>query len=200
MIQTIGEHTVDTSLLTGEWCIDVGCRGFGFSKGVRDLGELVLAYDVDDLEDPKEKDIFFIRSAVSNYDGSAVINFTRDKQATNIIGGKINGEESAVVNCIDLNAIYKRILSAKKIDVLKLDCEGSEYHILSDPNFNPVPLQITVEFHEHCQKQLHDQLFEKCKENLLKYYTPIKFDRYAAHGAGMNYWDCLFVRKDIKLK
>jgi hypothetical protein len=186
MIQCIAEHTVDTSLLNGGVCIDVGCLGFDFSNAMHDFGCEVYAFDIQDLKAPDW--IRFSQSAISVVSGTAWYDINNDKQATNIING---GEIS--VKQISLNSIYEMI--EEPINILKLDCEGAEYLILSDIHFKPIPQQISVEFHEHCQKDLHDLLFDKCIENLLKYYNPIKMDRYAAHGAGFNYWDCLFVKK-----
>lgn len=187
MIVSAAEHTINDSLLTdGGVCIDVGCLGFEFSKMMKILGQEVYAYDIQDLEVPAN--INFIRGAVCTYDGKASFDLSNDKQANNVINGG-----SIEVDAFDINTIYATI--GKPIDILKLDCEGSEYFILSSDKFQPIPQQISVEFHEHCQKDLHDLLFDKCIENLLKYYNPIKMDRYAAHGAGFNYWDCLFVKK-----
>ena len=187
MIQFIAEHTVDTSLLKGGVCIDVGCLGFDFSNAMHDLGCEVWAFDIQNMN-PKHEHIRFERAAISTSSGIASYNEVSDKQAANIIS-----DGSIEVPRYSLNSAYEQI--GKPIDILKLDCEGSEYFILSDFNFKPIPQQISVEFHEHCQKDLHNLLFDKCIENLLKYYNPIKMDRYAAHGAGFNYWDCLFVKK-----
>jgi len=196
MITCIGEHTIETDLLKGGIAIDIGCRGFEFSKKALEHGAgQVLAYDIDFLEDPGVENLYFHRKAVTIFSKAEVsYRITKDKQAMHL--DEENGEGR--VEAIDINLIYEAIQQKGQcVDVLKLDCEGAEYLILSDSSFQPIPKQITVEFHEHCQKFLHNQMFERAKENLLKYYEPIKFDRYPAHGAGMNYWDCLFIRKDL---
>lgn len=45
-IQTYAEHSICPDLLTGGVVIDAGCLGFAFSEAMRDLGEKVLAYDI----------------------------------------------------------------------------------------------------------------------------------------------------------
>lgn len=189
-IKQIAEHSVDVDLLTGGICIDVGCRGFQFSEAMRDLGCEVVAIDIENLDAPRG--IFFLKYALSDRDG-ALLHYkdTNDQQAKHI-------SDTGIPICShDLNWFYEHTAKRKIVDVLKLDIEGSEYLVLSDPKFLPIPRQISVEFHEHCHKDLHDKYFNTCMENLLKYYEPVQHERYAAHGAGMNWWNSLFVRRDL---
>jgi FkbM family methyltransferase len=186
MIEIHGEHSVEESLINKGVCIDVGCRWFEFSKAMVDKGCKVLAYDVEEMQPPNG--VEFKPCAVLNYNGVVSISFTDDKQATHI---SLVGN---TVFCIDINSIYEEY---DNIDVLKLDCEGSEYLILSDENFKPIPKQITVEFHAHAHKGLHEQYYQACMDNLLKYYVSVKHEWTSQHGAGFNYWDSLFIRKDL---
>jgi FkbM family methyltransferase len=188
-IKIFNEHSVDVDLLTGGVCIDVGCRGFQFSEAMRDLGCEVVAFDMEDMQAPEG--IEFIRGAVSNGDVNRMGKYidTKDKQAK-----YLSDQGTILVDVFGINQLYDNF---QKIDLLKLDVEGSEYLILSEPNFRPVPRQISVEFHMHCHRALHDQYYDKCMENLLKYYEPVQHELTQAHGAGWNYWDSLFVRRDL---
>lgn len=192
-IQTIAEHSVDLDLLTGGICIDVGCRGFQFSEAMRDLGLFVFACDLEDLTPPPSDGIMFYKAAITTKSGVVHYVDTKDQQA------KYVSENGIPVRAIALNDLYDmvRTTDVPVVDVLKLDCEGSEYHILSDPNFQPIPKQISVEFHMHCHRALHDQYYDKCMENLFKWYDPVQHELTQAHGAGENYWDSLFIRKDL---
>lgn len=185
MIEVIGEHSVDTSLLGDGWVFDVGCLGFDFSVGLKDLGCKVMAFDIQKLEPPKG--IIYVNKAVSNYTGKAYVNLTNDKQATHL------SKEGLEVDCISINGLYDQDV----VDVLKLDCEGSEYLILSDESFNPTPRQITIEFHAHAFPELHAKYYDKCMENLLKYYVAVQHNWEDRHCAGFNYWDSLFIKKDL---
>lgn len=192
-IQAIAEHSVDLDLLSGGICIDAGCRGFLFSEAMRDLGLKVWAMDIEFFVPPEG--IRFIESGLFNYDGYNFYANTKDTQAKHLFAS-----EGIKCQVKTLEAIYgmaKRNLPDAEIDILKLDIEGSEYLVLSDPNFRPIPKQISVEFHMHAHRQLHDQYYDKCMENLLKWYEPVQHELTQAHGAGWNYWDSLFIRKDL---
>ena len=188
MIKVIAEHSVDTSLLNGGVCIDVGCLGFKFSEAMRDFGLNVYAFDIQDLHSECPEKITFTRAAVTTKTGVVKYVETLDKQAMHVSD---NG--TIEVWAIALNRIY----DINYVDVLKSDCEGYEYFLFSDENFMPIPKQISVEFHMHCAKELHDKYYDKCMENLLKYYVPVKHELTEAHGAGFNFWDSLFIRKDL---
>lgn len=192
MVKTIAEHSIDTSLLSGGICIDAGCLGFEFSKAMRDLGCKVYGFDLEDMEAPNG--VTFVKAALSNLTAEASYVKTTDRQGYHLIGFYGAGERT-LIERLNLNILYS--ILGDNIDVLKLDIEGEEYKILSDPNFQPIPKQISVEFHMHSEKNFHDIYFDRCMENLLKYYKPVKHDLTEAHGAGNNYWDSLFIRKDL---
>lgn len=190
-IKVIAEHSVDLDLLSGGICIDVGCRGFQFSEAMKSQGCEVWAFDMEDFEAPDG--VNYKRMAVSNWTGSGFFKDTLDAQAKHLITGA--GIPVDVTNINDLYIEFNR--KGKVVDVLKLDAEGSEYEILSDPRFQPIPKQISVEFHEHAHKDMHDKYFAACMANLEKHYVAVKHDRYKAHGCGLNWWDSLFIRKDL---
>lgn len=191
-IQVIAEHSVDLDLLSGGICIDAGCRGFQFSEAVRDLGLKVVAFDIEDMEAPDQ--IQFIRYAIGTEVKLGYYIDTKDKQA------KYLSDVGVPIAVTTLAVIYESLATVDPnacIDILKLDIEGSEYLILSDPAFQPIPKQISIEFHLHCHRALHEQYYDKCMENLLKHYEPVKHELTQAHGAGWNWWDSLFVRRDL---
>lgn len=190
MIEVIGEHSVRTDLLTGGIAIDIGCLGWEFSKGMRDLGCEVHAFDLIHLED-KPAGVYFSVAAITDKDEKVKVLNTKDRQAWHI-----NGKGGIIVDSISLNKLYK-FFEGQLVDVLKLDCEGSEYDILSDPAFRPIARQISVEFHYHCHKSKHERLYAKCMENLEKYYVPVRHEWDERHGSGLNLWDSCFVRKDL---
>lgn len=190
-IKVIAEHSVNLDLLSGGICIDVGCRGFLFSEAMKNMGCEVWAFDMEDFEAPDG--IIYKKMAVSNWTGGGFFKDTIDAQAKYLIAGA--GIPVDVTNINDLYVEFNR--KGKAVDALKLDAEGSEYLILSDPTFQPIPKQISVEFHMHCHRALHDQYYDKCMENLLKWYEPVKHELTQAHGAGNNYWDSLWIRKDL---
>jgi hypothetical protein len=189
-IQTIAEHSVDIDLLSRGLVIDGGCRGFQFSVAIWDLGCEVIAFDLEDMEVPWQ--IKFVKAALMDKAGDYHFVQTRDQQAKFIssVGEPVKGLAM-------MDVLRDAVKDGQEVDVLKMDLEGSEYFILTDPEFEPIPKQISIEWHEHCHKQLHDDRFEKCVQNLSRHYVAVQHKRTQAHGAGWNYWDSLFVRKDL---
>lgn len=114
---------------------------------------------------------------------------TGDKQAAHI-----SDDGAKIINAICLRDLYKK---HKNVDILKLDVEGSEMLILSDDDFQPIPRQISVEFHMHCHINLHEKYYDKVMANLLKYYIPVQHELTHDHGSGLNYWDSIFILKDL---
>jgi len=192
MLKTIAEHTIDTDLLDGGLCIDVGCRGFQFSEALRDLGCKVLAFDLEEMEAP-EGITFYKKAIFTGEPNTLYYTDTADQQA------KYISETGISIGSIGLAFLYEGLTNKNDVDVLKLDCEGSEYHILSDPDFQPIPKQISVEFHMHVHKDLHDKYFDRCIAQLKRDYVTVKMELTEAHGAGLNYWDCLFIKKIINV-
>lgn len=191
-IKVIAEHSVDLDFLSGGICIDAGCRGFQFSEAMRDLGCEVIAMDLEDMEPENPEGILFMKRALMVEPGEYYYVDMKDQQAKFIsnTGIKVDG--------VGIHYLYNELKEqGKAIDILKLDVEGVEYYLLSDPAFDPYPKQISVEFHEHAHKLLHDKYFAACIANLEKHYVAVKHDRYKAHGCGMNFWDSLFVRRDL---
>lgn len=191
-IQCIAEHSIDIDLLSGGICIDAGCRGFQFSEAMRDLGLKVVAFDLEDMRAPEG--VQFIKCGISREVKQGYYVDMKDKQAKYLSD---NGIPVAVTTLQIVYDTLNTVEPSASTDILKLDIEGSEYLVLSDPNFQPVPKQISVEFHMHAHRQLHDQYYDKCMENLLKWYEPVKHELTQAHGAGLNYWDSLFIRRDL---
>lgn len=189
-LRTIHEHTIDVDLLTGGVCIDAGCRGFLFSEAMRDLGEEVIAFDIQDMEPPEG--IKFYQCAISTKKTLVQITESKDPQGVNIVG-KGGGDWIA---SIDINDVYEQ-QKDKVIDVLKMDIEGMELLVLSDPNFQPIPRQLSIEWHIHCHRKLHDKYYNACMNNLLKNYEPVQHFMSQEHGAGYNFWDSCFIRRDL---
>lgn len=188
MIITVGEHSIEESLLTGGYVLDAGCRGFEFAVAMRDLGEKVMAYDIEVFTPPPG--IRFFQAAIIDAETAVHYKKTGDPQGTHVT----SEPTEYLVNGINLDLIY-RAVGYNSIDVLKLDVEGSEYRILAADDFEPVPRQISVEFHMHCHPELHDRYYLRAMANLVQHYDIVRHEFTAQHGAGYNYWDSLFIKK-----
>jgi len=194
-LSKIDGHTIALDLLTKGKVIDLGCRNFQFAKAMSDMGHQVFAFDADpsifcgaeDMIIETTPIIYASNKAVGIRNGTTTIFTMGEGSFTSEVNPTYgNKTESFEVELID----YKEITN-REYDVLKIDIEGGEYEILSDPNFLPLPKQITVEFHEHTHKELHDKMFEACLKNLNKHYELM----YIFEDNEFKYMDCLFVRR-----
>lgn len=201
-MKTIDGHTFDETLLRDGWVLDVGCRGWAFGYGVRNMfydpkeKNPVLALDIENFIDIPEG-IQFKQAALTHFTGETEC-YLFGNGTGNFIKG-VNQEpghsedrpvQKITVPCITLRDIYKEI--GTDIDLLKLDIEGAEYEILE--NLEPIPKQITVEFHEHCHTEKHNLYIDKIMEHLCKSYH---CNLYIREWPRYKYMDCLFIRKDL---
>lgn len=177
--KNIAGHTIDISIVNKGKVIDLGCRDFEFARLMTEMGCKVDCYDADvNVKSDKYK---LTNKAVTTYNGSLVYAPLGECGYTSDLKMFDNGVS---VECIDFTN-----LSKTKYGVLKLDIEGSEYGILTDPRFKPLPKQITVEFHHHVFPEIHDKMYPKILENLSKWYDLV----YQREDAPL--MDCLFVRR-----
>jgi FkbM family methyltransferase len=195
----IDDHTFNEKLLTGGWVIDAGCRGFAFADDLR-YGHKAKVYALDIENFPVASfttEYVFKQAALTATPGQTEAYFFGNGTGNFVKG--INGVpensesrpcETRTVPCITLQDVYAEI--GTDIDLLKLDIEGSEYEILE--NIEPIPRQITVEFHEHCHPILHNQYIDKVMEHLCKHYH---CNLYIRDWPQYKYMDCLFIRKDL---
>lgn len=180
-LQVISEHTIDIDLLpvAGARILDLGCRGFGFRKAFP--AHFVTSVDCDYFKDEP-----YMQCAVSNYDGKAGVKRTSDPQATSIVLG-------ADVDCMTLPTLSKR-LGCDFWDVIKIDIEGSEYQVIMDMD-KSMAKQLSIEFHLHTGVYTQYQMrLMELKLSALGYET-VQHTLEARHGAGLNYWDSLFILK-----
>lgn len=204
--QTVDGHTFFPGLLTDHgWIIDAGCRGFKLAEymevqkpriNYKDFNYQTYCLDIERFEKPELVTVFK-QAALTNHSGETEC-YLFGNGTGNFIKG-INGEpgntedrpvQKITVPCITLQDIYNEI--GTDIDLLKLDIEGAEYEILE--SLEPIPKQITVEFHEHCHTELHRKYIDKVLEHLCKHYH---MNLYIREWPRYLFMDCLFIRKDL---
>jgi len=220
-LQRIEEHTFDLDLLKNPmipWVLDVGCRGFGMAKQLVSMGCNVVAMDPDpDIEDlgnnfsvetPK---LIFLRQALVSreeaFHGSGVLMRPHDVAGSYVYSSCSTSNPTTTptarppvdVELVDIVDLTHRWLNINtRWSAVKLDCEDSEYGILLDwPG--PIADQISVEFHEHLANFRFNlsEYYPKMLKHLGQWYASVKFDRTHQHGLGENYWDTLFVLKEL---
>lgn len=104
---------------------------------------------------------------IANYDGVATFHMPINPNHVSCsINDNINkNSDSIEVNVKRLNTILKE-LKHNKIDILKMDIEGSEYEVIKDIlNSKIYPHQILIEFHHRLEKDGIKKL-KDCVKNL----------------------------------
>lgn len=204
---TIDGHTFNGDIIKGGWVIDAGCRGMAFSEYILDRRFAfthkpnVFAIDIEDFSEvyinKRDREFKFKQAALTNKSGQTEAYFFGNGTGNFIKGiNQVPGNlpdrpmQIQTVPCITLQDIYNEI--GTDIDLLKLDIEGAEYEILE--NIEPIPKQITVEFHEHCHTEIHNKYIDKIMDHLCKHYH---CNLYIRDWARYKYMDCLFIRKDL---
>lgn len=171
-----GYHSVETSLLNpGGWALDAGCRGFSFTRAMRDLGCTVLALDpASDVVCPEELKfgplaVRFANLLLTERCSMYLFYESNDRMSSTIIPS--NRHAMAEIMCVGLNvATLMSLIGIAIFDVVKLDIEGAEYSVLNAwPG--PVARQISVEWH-----RTPNCLWPVYCDGLAKWYTCVKND------------------------
>lgn len=204
LVQLSG-HTVDLDLLP-EYCnvLDVGCRGFDFTQDIlkhrpnacivamdpdpeivfRNLGTAAVDYLNLALVGDKEQR----RSRYASYstgEGNMLTTLDKYYDATML-----------TVPCVDIEFVMT-LTHTKHWDLVKLDCEGSEFDILERwPG--PIATQISVEFHDGADPTNRNaDYFLKLHEKLSPNYRYVQHP-YFKQGAWFGHWDSVLVLRDAK--
>lgn len=208
-IERIDYHSFCSDILTDNgWGLDVGCRGFGFSNYLASKNLKVISLDPDvDIKDPENPNIFFERKCLLgnkinkiNYASwsSGEGNFVSQDKTLLPNNAKIYEVECTTIN--ELMDKYKIPI----FDVIKLDCEGSEYDILMNID-KPIAKQITVEFHDFIGRNPYknnEEYYTKLFNKLGEWYNVVQHEKGTLNlgekvmSRVINYWDSLFVLKE----
>ena len=173
--------------------LDIGCRDFGFSNEIlRHRPEAsIIALDPDvEIKPPANNRIAFIPKAFTHFPDDS-LRWKRQGEASAIVtdGGEI------VPNIGLKNLEFALYFHGKKrFDLVKLDCEGSEFGILENwPG--PIAEQISVEFHDYANRaRWNDGYFEMLFSGPLKDYRVIQHELLPIGPFDtMGHWDSLLI-------
>lgn len=190
----IASHTIDVSTLAvTPFVLDVGCRHFDFTRGilyVRPCASVVALDPDSELSDPAIPGCWFRPWALVG-DGEPKQDYCSFSTGEgNFIGKNTAIPESTTyeVTCVRINSLRR---TAKGWDVVKLDCEGSEWGILENwPG--PIAKQISVEFHDYKSADAHnDEYFEKLFRKLAEMGYEVLQHPYYKQGEAWGHWDTL---------
>ena len=198
----IGEHSLAWLPPAGADILDVGCRVFAFANRMAELGCNIYAIEPDTLvKEPKKKNIHLIRTAlVSSANAGKTVNLVKwsygeGNYLEKPYRHKPKSHTLQKTGCSSILQIND-MTGVKMWDIVKMDCEGSEYEILLDwPG--PIAKQITVEFHDFNGSNPGGQkTYDKMFKHLGQWYEVVRHKWEARPGQKIqNYWDSLFVLK-----
>jgi hypothetical protein len=185
MISVFDGHSIIPGLLPNRpTVLDVGCRGFAFGDAIRSLrpSAVIHELDIDLLETSRS----YTRAGLAEAAGLASCSTEPDACWRHLIPG-----HDFPVYTI---ASYSACAGVASWDVIKLDCEGSEYGILQSFD-RPWARQLTVEFHQHTHFRREWSEISAIIGRLSQWYTPVQHRLEDQMGLGMNYWDSLLIAR-----
>ena len=196
-VERIGDHLMVPELLNKDsFVVDVGAHKGDFATAVRERFSCDIACFEPDKEFAqivKDKGFFVFNMAVSAQSGKTTFYKYEGNGQDNGIIEHTEDDKKRIVNSYEVETmtVYDILgaIEGDNIDLLKLDCEGSEVSILLGLNSESLSKirQITVEFHNFYDKfknKISDDDVRLCVQKLQSNGYLV-----AQHG-----YDFLFVR------
>ncbi len=207
LVKPGGEHTIDLDLLPAiPTVLDVGCRGFAFDYDIlkfRPQAKIVAMEPDPEVKRPEDLPAMFINAALTHlpepelrWQGGG------DGAGSYIVTGPgFPGYDWPVIDTVQAKMVrnYRMadvmtLAAVKHWDLIKLDCEGSEFGLLENWE-GPIATQLSIEFHNYANRnRWNAQYFAKLMSGPLKDYRPVLFEETElGPSAAKGFWDSLFV-------
>ena len=201
-LKMLASHTVDLDLLPDDGTVlDVGCRFWDFSRWIFHSRPRARIYALDPARDVQvagdDVTAAFLPVALVGTHGRAFRqlahfstgegDFLTDKK--HFPGWDIQ-PELYEVPCLTI----QEVMEANGVtfwDLVKLDCEGSEFDILENwPG--PIARQISVEFHDWDKPNYRSETYYEALWRRLPWYKVVQHE-LSKQGEGVGHWDTLLV-------
>lgn len=201
LVKLSGDHTIDVGLLPeSPVVLDVGARGFGFTRDILALRPkaLVVAMEPDpNVQDPDIAGVEFVQKALvsDNRPLQRYASFSTGEANFITEAASYYDAQIKYVRCITIRSLMLD-LGIDHWDLVKLDCEGSEFGILE---YWPsaIATQISVEFHDFKNRdKWNDAYFEALFKSLEFHhgYSIVQHELSSVGpGNAMGHWDSLLV-------
>ncbi len=200
----LASHTVDLELLAAARnprVLDVGCRWFDFADAIRKVSPFAVVIAMDPALDVERRDwsdvetgasLEFLRAALVG-EGPVfqrLAHFSTGEGDFLTTLDRYHDAEFYEVPCMPV----KQVMESSDIthfDVVKLDCEGSEFGILENwPG--PIATQISVEFHDWDKPKYRAEGYYDLLWKRLPWYRVVQHE-LSKQGEGVGHWDSLLV-------
>lgn len=199
---SLASHTVDLDLLPdAPIVLDVGCRDFDFTNAVRNIRRCARLVSLDASPDVAvigtSRVVFLQMALVGKERHMALLAMHSSGEGNFICDDPPWFAEAAAVKCITLAQLMEKC-KIKFWDLVKLDCEGSEFGILENwPG--PVARQISIEFHDWTgpwEGYVAGDYYERLFAGPLKDYEVVQHE-LSRQGEGIGHWDTLLRLRDV---
>jgi len=198
----LSDHTIDESLLPeAPAVLDVGSRAYGFANALLALRPLARVWCVEPdpaAKDPVDERIVLIRKAVTGValDTAPYRGFSTGEGNYLTINPRYAPVPGPTVEvpCTTIQVLTEEA-GVGMWDLVKLDCEGSEFSILEHWPEPPPAVQITVEFHDYGDLDFYTDAFYAALFDRLRDYAVRKHGLTPAGPGYMGHWDSLLIKK-----
>jgi len=184
--------------------LDVGARNFEFSRKIRERWPEaeILALEPDKVTPPIDVPNIRFQNVALIGDGrewSRYVQFSTGEgnYITERYEELSDQHTSCFVPCVDIRDIT-RAEYLEKWDLVKLDCEGSEFSILENWPRGGIARQITVEFHDYKNPERWNLAYFDWLWTQLPDYKVVRHER-TKQGEAWGHWDSLLIRLDSLL-
>lgn len=195
-LQKLCDHTVDLDLIPERpYVLDVGARNFGFTLAMLEIRPKAIVIAMDPDRNIKGRtDCMFWNMALAGNDKtkSNYASYSTGEGNMLLEGNQYYDAEIYEVPCIGIQQVMG-VCRIPYWDVVKLDCEGSEFEILWNwPG--AIATQISVEFHDGADPNKYDaHYFTLLRRRMAQQgYEFIQHERFK-QGAWEGHWDSLLV-------
>jgi FkbM family methyltransferase len=191
---SLASHTVDLDLLPeAATVLDVGCRWFDFSDSVlthrphaRIIG-MDPARDVADLSG-KLKGFMPLALVGPGLRRQRFAHFSTGEGDFITTLERFHDAEMYEVECVGIHDVMYAC-GVTHFDLVKLDCEGSEFGILENWS-GPIATQISVEFHDWDKPHYRSETYYDRLWKQLPWYRIVQHE-FSQQGTGVGHWDTL---------
>lgn len=192
---TLAGHTIDESLLPkAPYVLDVGCRGRDFCEAIMKLRPKANLLGLDPGEEARIGPYAVLPFALVGDDRKEARYCEYSTGEGNFLTDLPEYYDATfrIVKCCNIAAVLD-MFQIDMLDVLKLDCEGSEYQIIANMD-RPIAKQISVEFHDSGYTPgFGDADTDKAWVRLTHLgYRTIQHE-VKRQGDGVGHWDSLFI-------
>lgn len=199
-LKKLASHTVDLDLLPdAPIVLDVGCRDYDFSFAVlreRPAAKIIAMDPAPDMKPAEDERIHFLNMALvgDGRFGSGFAHYSTGHGDMLTDLPKYYDAEMCRCACVNLK-LLSAVREVKCWDLIKLDCEGSEFQIL-EMLPGPIATQISVEWHDFNQRDKYNQqYFQNLFAKLAPWYRVVQHKESDISGRGaVGFWDDLLVR------